>query len=118
MHWLIILVIVALSGCGMLNRASSENLATASETELVCTKEKVIGSILRETRCVSAAQVEALEVLMKSSGPSSFDADTGGPPLTLEELREMQNDPRYFREKNPAFIKKVTEGYARLYKGQ
>jgi hypothetical protein len=59
MHWLIILVIVALSGCGMLNRASSENLATASETELVCTKEKVIGSILRETRCVSAAQLEA-----------------------------------------------------------
>jgi len=66
----------------------------------------------------SADQVEALEILMKSSGPSDFDADTGGPALTLEELREMQDDPRYHREKNPAFIKKVTDGYARLYKGQ
>jgi hypothetical protein len=66
----------------------------------------------------TATQVEALESLMKSSGPSDFEADSGGPALTLEELREMQNDPRYHREKNPAFIKKVTDGYARLYKGQ
>jgi len=64
----------------------------------------------------SAAQVEALEVLMKSSGPSDFDGDTGGPALTLEELRTMQNDKRYWQDKDPAFIKKVEEGYARLYK--
>ena len=66
----------------------------------------------------SADQVEALEVLMKTAGPADFDGDSGGESLTLEELREMQNDPRYHREKNPAFIKKVSDGYARLYKGQ
>jgi len=54
MHWFIILVLVALSGCSMFNRASSEDLAIASETKVVCTKEKVVGSILRKTRCVSA----------------------------------------------------------------
>jgi hypothetical protein len=66
----------------------------------------------------SAAQVEAMEVLMKSSGPADFEADSGGAPLTLAELREMQSDPRYHREKNPAFIQKVADGYKRLYKGQ
>ena len=66
----------------------------------------------------SAAQVEALEVLMKSTGPSDFDGDGGGSPLSLEELREMQKDKRYWQEKNPAFIKKVQDGYERLYKGQ
>jgi len=63
----------------------------------------------------SAEQVEALEVLMKSSGPSDFDGDGGGPALTLEELRTMQNDKRYWQDKDPAFIKKVEDGYKRLY---
>lgn len=66
----------------------------------------------------SAAQVEALEVLMKSTGPSDFDGESAGAPLSLDELREMQNDPRYWQSKEPAFIKKVEEGYRRLYKGQ
>lgn len=65
----------------------------------------------------SATQVEALEILMKQSGPSDFDADAGGAPLSLDELRSMQNDPRYWQSKDPAFIKKVSDGYQRLYKG-
>jgi len=66
----------------------------------------------------SAAQVEALEVLMKTAGPADFEGDGGGSPLSLEELREMQNDKRYWQEKNPAFIKTVEAGYKRLYKNQ
>ncbi len=66
----------------------------------------------------TAAQVESLEVLMKTAGPADFDADAGGAPLSLEELRTMQNDKRYWQDKDPAFIKTVSDGYARLYKGQ
>jgi hypothetical protein len=66
----------------------------------------------------SAAQVEALEVLMKSSGPSDFEGDGKGEALTLDELRTMQNDVRYYRDKDPTFIKKVEEGYKRLYGGK
>lgn len=66
----------------------------------------------------SAAQVEALEKLMKTSGPADFEGDSGGTALTLDELRSMQNDTRYWQDKDPAFIKKVEEGYKRLYKGQ
>ena len=66
----------------------------------------------------SSDSVEALEVLMKTAGPADFDGDSGGAPLSLLELREMQNDPKYWQEKNVLFIKKVEEGYKRLYKGQ
>lgn len=66
----------------------------------------------------SAAQVEALEKLMKTSGPADFDGDNSTPALTLEELRAMQNDERYWKQQDKAFIKKVEDGYARLYKGQ
>lgn len=63
----------------------------------------------------TAPQIEALETLMKSSGPGDFDGDTGGKSLTLDELRTMQGDKRYWQEKDPAFIKKVEDGYKRLY---
>ena len=66
----------------------------------------------------TAGQVEALEALMKTQGPADFDADAGGAPLSLDELRTMQNDKRYWQDKDPAFIKTVSDGYARLYKGQ
>jgi hypothetical protein len=66
----------------------------------------------------SSAQIEALETLMKNSTPTDFDGDPPTPAMTLEELREMQNDPKYWREKEPAFIQKVEAGYKRLYKNQ
>lgn len=66
----------------------------------------------------SAGQVEALEKLMKSSGPSDFDSDAGGEALTLAELREMQADPRAHQLKDPIWLKKIEDGYKRLYAGQ
>jgi len=66
----------------------------------------------------SATQVEALEKLMKSSGPADFEGDSGGTALSLEELRQMQGDKRYWQDKDPIFMKKVEEGYKRLYKNQ
>lgn len=63
----------------------------------------------------NASQIEALETLMKSSSPSNFDGDGGQAALTLNELRTMQNDKRYWQEKDPAFIAKVEAGYKRLY---
>jgi len=80
------------------------------ETKLSDEQFKAINPLLS-----SAAQVAALEVLMKSSGPSDFEGDTGGPALTLEELRTMQNDKRAWQDKDPVFLKKIQDGYKRLY---
>jgi hypothetical protein len=63
----------------------------------------------------SAESIEALEKLMKGASPMEFESDPPSPAMTLDELRQMQNDPRYWRDKEPTFIKKVEEGYRRLY---
>lgn len=82
-------------------------------TKLSDDEVKSISPILSD-----AASIKALEKLMKSSGPGDFNSDTGGDALTLEELRTMQNDPRAWQQKDPAFLKKIEEGYKRLYGGR
>lgn len=37
---------------------------------------------------------------------------------TEEELREMMKDKRYWRDRDPAFIRAVADGYRRLYHGK
>jgi len=32
------------------------------------------------------------------------------------DLREMMNDPRYWKDRDPHFIKQVTEGFQGLYR--
>jgi hypothetical protein len=66
----------------------------------------------------NAAAIEALETLMGKTSAGDFDGENAGKALTLEELRTMQDDPRYWQTKDRAYIKKVQDGYARLYKGQ
>jgi hypothetical protein len=39
------------------------------------------------------------------------------PALTEADLKAMVADPRYWREKDPAFVKKVSDGFQRLYPG-
>lgn len=63
----------------------------------------------------SAKGIEALEKLIGKAKATDFDGDNNNQGLTLAELRAMQNDPRYHRDKDPAFIKKVQDGYKRLY---
>ncbi len=40
---------------------------------------------------------------------------TGGEALNEASLRNMMQDPRYWREQDPAFVKRVKDGFARLY---
>lgn len=63
----------------------------------------------------SATTIQALEKLMKGTSTLQFDGEDPSPALTLDELRSMQNDPRYWQQKDPAFIKKVEQGYQRLF---
>lgn len=64
-------------------------------------------------------QVEALEDLVARASGASFTPGQAAAPdvLTEAELQKIQQDPRYFRDHDPALVKKVEEGYARLYPG-
>jgi hypothetical protein len=54
----------------------------------------------------------------QGNSPSGFGASaqsaTSG-PLDEDSLHSMMRDPKYWRDRDPSFIKKVTEGFRTLY---
>lgn len=63
----------------------------------------------------SAAMVQLFEELMELNGQPKFNMVSESDfqeRLSLDDLRSMQNDPKYWKEKDPAFIAKVRQGFA------
>lgn len=68
----------------------------------------------------SAKAVSAIEKLIsKAQGPGmqGQGSSAGQASITQTDLDEMQKDPRYWRDKDPEFLKKVQDGYKKLYPG-
>jgi len=61
--------------------------------------------------------VLALERMMRGSEPS-MERDSQPPEMLDEgELRRLMRDPRYWRAREPEFVKRVTEGFRKLVGG-
>lgn len=61
--------------------------------------------------------VLALHNMMKGEEPSVSNK-TQTIDGSESDLQTMMRDPRYWRDKDPSFVAKVTEGFQRLYKTQ
>ena len=61
----------------------------------------------------------ALERLMDAGEPGlgGDGGEKSAGAATLEGLRRLQGDPRYWRDRDPALVRQVMEGYRRLYPG-
>ena len=61
--------------------------------------------------------VLALHRLMQSEEPNlSVEADSlPAASDAKDELKSMMRDPKYWREKDPAFVQKVTDGFKSVY---
>lgn len=68
----------------------------------------------------TADAIEALETIigLKSGPQIKTDGGQNAQRMTQDDLTKMQNDPRYWRDKDPAFVKQVQDGYAKLYPGE
>ena len=64
--------------------------------------------------------VMALYRMMKGEEPimSRADAQSADMGGDMNELKSMMRDPKYWKEKDPAFVAKVTEGFKKMYGGQ
>jgi hypothetical protein len=64
--------------------------------------------------------VETLEALAERAGGPRFAPGGSAPAaqLTEAELTKMQNDPRYYRDVDQAFVQQVQDGFAKLYPGR
>lgn len=73
-----------------------------------------------EGLCCSYDGVMALYNMMKLNSNSPLAKQNGGSFDALDEsgLRNMMQSPKYWRDRDPAFIAKVSEGFQRLYSGK
>lgn len=68
-----------------------------------------------EAMAATADGVLALHRMMAGAEPTALKpGDRGGEEA---ELHRMVRDPRYWRDRDPAFVAKVTEGFRRAYGG-
>jgi hypothetical protein len=71
-----------------------------------------------------AINADGIKLLERFAGLGSpqveGDPVPNKPTLTLDELRSMQQDPKYWdnAQRDPAFVKQVEDGYAKLYPDQ
>lgn len=63
--------------------------------------------------------VLAMERLMASGEPGLAPSADGHPAgLSEDDLKEMMRDPRYWRERDPATVDKVRQGFRKLFPGK
>jgi hypothetical protein len=65
----------------------------------------------------TAEGVLALEQMMRKQEPSLTRDATAPTVQNEDELRNMMRDPRYWRSREPEFVRRVTEGFRRLVAG-
>jgi len=57
----------------------------------------------------------ALHGMMQNSEPALARGHSASDDASMDQLKSMMRDPRYWRDRDPAFIRQVTEGFERAY---
>ncbi len=67
---------------------------------------------------MSPEALRGLEILLAARGEKPMPDERGqgvAQAVTQETLESMVRDPRYWRDRDPAFVRQVDDGYRRLY---
>jgi len=81
-------------------------------------REKLPAEVFEALSCTYEG-VLALERLMGHGEPLLKTAGDGaGLGFSEEDIKEMMRDPRYWRERDPAIVAKVRDGFKRLFPGK
>ncbi len=71
---------------------------------------------VRKALSTSFEGVVTLHQMMRKAEPDIVGvAGSGQMGTTEESLREMIRDPRYWRDRDPSYVRRVTEGYRNLF---
>lgn len=62
--------------------------------------------------------VMALYRMMQSNKPMALQAPTAQADVSESELKQMMRDPKYWRDRDQAFIKKVSDGFRQVFAEQ
>ena len=76
----------------------------------------LLGILILEALSTSYEGIMALYQMMQSSEPKAIKEKTPSLQAGDEELKNMVRDPKYWRDKDPAFVAKVTQAFQDFYK--
>lgn len=84
--------------------------------QLLAFGQRALPADVLDTLASSYEGVLALHRMMKGEEPAlSKKSDPQGAKAGEMELQSMMRDPKYWRDQDPSFISKVTEGFQKLY---
>lgn len=92
-----------------------ENWKEVSRQLLAFGQKNLPGDVL-ENLSGSYEGVMALHRMMKGEEPQMAKGETQGQSSTdMNEIKSLMRDPKYWKEKDPATVAKVTEGFKKIY---
>lgn len=83
--------------------------------QLLAFGQKSLPADVLETLSSSYEGVMSLYRMMKGEEPGLSRAEPAGNKQGEMELQSMMRDPKYWRDQDPSFVAKVTEGFQKLY---
>ena len=84
--------------------------------QLLAFGQKNLPSDVLDNLSSSYEGVLALQRMMKGQEPKlSRNSSAASAGMNEAELSSMMRDPKYWRDKDPAFVAKVTEGFQSMY---
>ena len=65
--------------------------------------------------CATPQGIRAVYAMMQSMEPSIETDDGASKNLTDDMLRRMMRDPKYWRDQDPEYVRKIENGFKKLY---
>lgn len=77
--------------------------------------EKYLPKDAFDALCATPQGIQSIYKMMQSMEPSVETEKTSSENLTDNELRRMMQDPKYWREQDPEYVRKIENGFKKLY---
>lgn len=77
--------------------------------------EKYLPKDAFDALCATPQGIQSVYKMMQSMEPNVETEKTSSENLTDNELRRMMQDPKYWREQDPEYVRKIENGFKKLY---
>ncbi len=77
--------------------------------------EKYLPKDAFNSLCSTAQGIRSVYAMMQSMEPQVQTDDSQSKNLTDNELRRMMRDPKYWRDQDPEYVRKIENGFKKLY---
>ena len=77
--------------------------------------EKYLPREAFDTLCATPQGIRSIYTMMQSMEPNVQTDNPMQKNLTDNDLRQMMRDPKYWRDQDPEYVRKIENGFKKLY---